>query len=80
MDFVKNLFLQNQTHPTVKVNEDEHIFRSHVAKDGFVETPLFPKLNKSECTIDRVWNDTVEKNKHKPVFGNRDLIKVSTTE
>lgn len=77
MDHIKSLFLQNQSNPTVKVNDKEHIFRSKVAKDGFVSTPLYPKLNKADCSIDKVWKHTVDSNGYKPVFGNRDLIKVS---
>ncbi len=77
MEFVKNLFLSNPSGLSVQVDQDNHTYRSPVAKDGFVETPLFPKLNKPQCTIDRVWNDTVEKNSQKPIFGNRNLIKVN---
>ena len=76
MEYFKDLFLQAQENPTVEVNSEEHIFRSKHAKDDFVITPLFPKLNKSEATIDRIWKDTVEQHKEKRVFGNRDIIKV----
>lgn len=77
MEYVKGLFLGNQSNPTVKVNDKEHIFRSHHAEHGFVSTPLMPKLKKEECTISRVWKDTAKANSSKPVFGNRPLIKVS---
>lgn len=77
MEYVKGLFLGNQTNPTIEVNEKEHIFRSRHAENGFVSTPLMPELKKEECTISRVWADTVKANSSKPVFGNRPLINVS---
>lgn len=77
MEYFKSLFLVNEANPTVTVDEDNHIFRSYHAKDGLVCTPLYPKLSKNECTIARVWEETVKKNQLKPVFGHRPLIKVS---
>lgn len=77
MEYVKGLFLTNQTNPTIEVNEKEHIFRSRHAEHGFVSTPLMPDLKKEECTISRVWADTVKANSSKPVFGSRPLLKVS---
>jgi hypothetical protein len=72
------LFLEHQTNLTVQVDSKEHIFRSHHAENGFISTPLVPKLKKDECTIAKVWNDTVEHNSYKPVFGYRPLIKVNS--
>ncbi|KAL7308645.1 hypothetical protein PS15m_011824 [Mucor circinelloides] len=80
MEYVKGLFLGNQTNPTIEVNEKEHIFRSRHAENGFVSTPLMPELKKEECTISRVWADTVKANSSKPVFGNRPLINIHTKE
>jgi hypothetical protein len=77
MEYIKGLFLGHQPNPTVQVDSKEHIFRSHHAENGFVSTPLVPKLKKDECTIAKVWKDTVEHNGSKPVFGHRPLIKVS---
>lgn len=77
MEYVKGLFLGNQTNPTIKVNEKEHIFRSRHAENGFVSTPLMPELKKEECTISRVWADTVKANSTKSVFGSRPLVNVS---
>lgn len=77
MDFIKNLFLHNQTNPTVNVDQKEHIFRSYHAKEEFVSTPIHPKLSKNDCTISKIWEETVKKNGLKPVFGSRPLIKVS---
>lgn len=70
------LFLKQQTAPTVQVDKENHIYRSRHAEHGFVQTPLVPKLNKSESTIDRVWSEVVDSNSYKPVFGYRPLIKV----
>ncbi|KAL0135425.1 hypothetical protein V8B55DRAFT_1547199 [Mucor lusitanicus] len=80
MEYVKGLFLTNQTNPTIEVNEKEHIFRSRHAEHGFVSTPLMPDLKKEECTISRVWADTVKANSSKPVFGSRPLLKIHTKE
>jgi hypothetical protein len=76
MEYIKNLFLQNHNNPTVQVDEHDKIFRSHHAENGFVSTPLYPKLKKDDCTISKVWQETVETNSFKPVFGHRPLIKV----
>lgn len=78
MEYFKNLFLTKEAYPTVTVDEENHIFRSHHAKDGLVCTPLFPKLSKKECTIGKVWEETVKNHKFKPAFGQRPLIKVSS--
>lgn len=77
MEYIKNLFLEQQANPTVEIDSKQHIFRSHHAENGFISTPLVPKLKKDECTISKVWNDTVEQNSNKPVFGYRPLIKVT---
>ncbi|CEP10091.1 hypothetical protein [Parasitella parasitica] len=80
MEHIKGLFLGNQPNPTIEVNAKEHIFRSRHAEHGFVSTPLMPELKKEECTISRVWKDTVKANSNKPVFGNRPLIKIHSKE
>ncbi|KAI8098295.1 uncharacterized protein B0P05DRAFT_482680 [Gilbertella persicaria] len=80
MEYVKNLFLQNQTNPTVQVDKENHIYRSHHAEHGFVSTPLYPKLKKEECTIAKVWKETVKNNSYKPVFGYRPLINIHFKE
>ncbi|KAI8383027.1 membrane dipeptidase-domain-containing protein [Blakeslea trispora] len=38
MEYIKSLFLQNQSNPTVKVNYENHIYRSHHAEHGFIHT------------------------------------------
>ncbi|KAI8647725.1 hypothetical protein BD408DRAFT_377864 [Parasitella parasitica] len=80
MEHIKGLFLGNQSNPTIEVNAKEHIFRSRHAEHGFVSTPLMPELKKEECTISRVWKDTVKANGSKSVFGYRSLIKIHTKE
>ncbi|KAL9554756.1 hypothetical protein MBANPS3_002671 [Mucor bainieri] len=80
MEYVKGLFLGTPANPTIEVNAKEHIFRSRHAENGFVSTPLMPDLKKEECTISRVWSDTVKANSSKPVFGSRPLVKIHTKE
>ncbi|OBZ82667.1 Long-chain-fatty-acid--CoA ligase 2 [Choanephora cucurbitarum] len=80
MEYIKSLFLQNQPNPTVKVDNANHIYRSHHAEHGFVSTPLYPKLKKEDCTIAKVWKETVKDNAYKPVFGYRPLINIHTKE
>jgi hypothetical protein len=76
MDYIKNLFLKDYGNPIREVNKDQHIYRSRMAENELVSTPLYPKLNKEDCTIDKVWKSTVEANSDKRVFGARDLVKV----
>jgi hypothetical protein len=78
MDYIKNLFLKDYGNPIREVNKDQHIYRSRMAENELVSTPLYPKLNKEDCTIDKVWKSTVEANSDKRVFGARDLVKVCT--
>ncbi|KAG2200342.1 hypothetical protein INT47_002256 [Mucor saturninus] len=80
MEYLKNLFLAQEPYPTVTVDEENHVFRSYHAKDGLVSSPLFPKLSKNECTIGKIWEETVKKNQLKPVFGQRPLLKIHTKE
>ncbi|KAI8970183.1 hypothetical protein BDF20DRAFT_838563 [Mycotypha africana] len=80
MNFVKDLFLTKSDKPTFEFDKDNHVFRSCHAEKGFVSTPLEPKMNKEECTIDRVWKKLAEQNKDKPVFGSRPLLSIHTKE
>ncbi|KAI7897854.1 membrane dipeptidase-domain-containing protein [Cokeromyces recurvatus] len=73
MEYITNLFLQDISNPTIEYDGQNHIFRHRQAEHGFIDTPLFPKLRKEECTIDQLWGQTVNANMHKPVFGYRPL-------
>ena len=73
MQFIDNLFLQKPSDLTVEVDSENHIYRSKQAVDGLITTPLFPRLNKSECTVTKVWDSVTSVNKTKQAFGYRKL-------
>lgn len=74
-----NLFLQKPENITVQIDKDEHIFRNQRSVQGLIDTLLTSQLSKSELTVDRVWTEVVQKNKHKPAIGYRPLKKVMSS-
>ncbi|KAI8974965.1 membrane dipeptidase-domain-containing protein [Pilobolus umbonatus] len=78
MNYIQSLFLPSQQNPTVEYDQNQHIFRSVHAENGFIHTPLVPKLETGECTVNTIWAEIQKKNTDKPVFGTRELIKIHT--
>ncbi|KAG0180574.1 long-chain fatty acid-CoA ligase [Apophysomyces sp. BC1021] len=80
MNAIKSLFLAKLETPTVKIDQENHIYRHRQGLEALISSPLFPRLNQSECTVDNVWEKVTNINVTKKAFGYRRLLQIHTKE
>ncbi|OZJ03048.1 hypothetical protein BZG36_03705, partial [Bifiguratus adelaidae] len=65
--------LSSSSSCSILVDKDPFVFRNTIARDGLVDSPLFPRLEKNERTIGAIWDYVTEKYPQRRVFGYRTI-------